>query len=45
MSFDRRMDKEAMVHIQNGILLSHKKKHMEISSNEVDEPRTLYRMK
>ena len=34
------MNKEAMVHIYNGILLSHKKEH--ISSNEVDEPRAYY---
>ena len=28
MSIDRWMDKEAMVHIYNGILLSHKKEHI-----------------
>ena len=26
----------------NGILLSHKKEHISISSDEVDEPRTYY---
>ena len=36
------MDKEVVVHIHNGILLSHKKEHIWVSSNEVDEPRTYY---
>ena len=31
-----------VVHIHNGILLSHKKEHISVSSNEVDEPRTYY---
>ena len=31
--------KEVMVHIYNGILLSHKKEFIWVSSNEVDEPR------
>ena len=31
------MGKEAVVHIYNGILLSHKNKHIGISSKEVDE--------
>ena len=31
-----------MVHIYNGILLSHKKEHIWVSSNEVDEPRAYY---
>ena len=31
------MDKEAVVHIHNGILLSHKKERIWICSNEVDE--------
>ena len=35
-------DKEVMVHIHNGILLSHKKGHIWVSSNEVDQPRTYY---
>ena len=33
------MDKEAVIHIKNGLLLGHKK---EYSSNEVDEPRAHY---
>ena len=36
------MDKEVLVHIHNGILLSHKKECIWVSSNEVDEPRTYY---
>ena len=36
------MDKEAVVHIHKGILLSHKKECPSVSSNEVDEPRTNY---
>ena len=35
------MDKEAVVHICNGMLLGHKKEHIWVSSN-VDEPRTYY---
>ena len=31
-----------MVHIHNGILLSHKKEHIWVSSNQVDEPRAYY---
>ena len=31
------MDKEAVVFIHNGILLSHKKEHIWVCSNEVDE--------
>ena len=31
-----------MVHIHNGILLSHKKEHMLVSSYEVDKPRAYY---
>ena len=31
------------VHLQmNGVLLSHKKEHIRVSSDEVDEPRTYY---
>ena len=33
MPVDRRMDKEAVVHIHNGILLSHKKEHIWVSSD------------
>ena len=31
-----------MVHLHNGILLSHKKECLWVSSNEVDEPRAYY---
>ena len=33
------MDKEAVVYIHDGILLSHKMEHISVSSDEVDEPR------
>ena len=33
------MDKEAVVHIYNGILLIDKKEHIWVTTNEVDEPR------
>ena len=39
VSMDRWMDKEAAVHIHDGILLSHEKEHIGVRSNEVDEPR------
>ena len=39
---NRWMDKEAVVHIYNGILLSHEKECIWVSSNEVDEPRACY---
>ena len=42
MSIDKWMDKEAVVSIHNGILLSHKKEHIWVNSNEVDEPRAYY---
>ena len=42
MSFGRWMDKEVVVHIHNGILLSSKKECVWFSSNEVDEPGTYY---
>ena len=42
MSIDKWMDKEVVVRIHNGILLSHKKEHIWVSSNEVDEPRAYY---
>ena len=38
----RRMDKEAVVRIYNGILLSHKKEYIWVSSSEVDKPRACY---
>ena len=43
MSINRWMNKEVVVQIPNGILLSHKKEHIWVSSDEVDEPRTYYR--
>ena len=42
MSTDRQMDKELVVYIHNGILLSHKKEHIWVSSNEVDETGSYY---
>ena len=36
------MGKEAVVHVCNGILLSHKKEHIWVSSHEVEEPRAYY---
>ena len=42
MSFGRRMDKEGVVHIHNGILLSYKKEHIWVSSNKVDETGAYY---
>ena len=36
------MDKEAVIHIHNGILLSYKKECIWVNSNEVDEPRADY---
>ena len=39
MSIHRWMDKEIVVHIYNGILLSYKKEHIWVNPNEVDEPR------
>ena len=42
MSIDRWMNKEAVVHIYNGILLGHKKEHIWVSANEVDEPTAYY---
>ena len=42
MSIGRWMEKEVVVHLHNGILLSYKKEHTWVSSNEVDEPRTYY---
>ena len=42
MSINRWMDKEAVVHIYSGILLSHEKEHIWVTANEVDEPRAYY---
>ena len=36
------MDKETVVEIYDEILLSHKKEHIWVSSDEVDEPRAYY---
>ena len=44
MSIDKLLDKEVVVHLYNGILLSHKKDQF-VSCSKVDEPRILYRMK
>ena len=38
-AIDRWVDKEEVVHVHNGTLLSHKKEHVWVSSNGVDEPR------
>ena len=38
MSIGRWIDKEAVVHIHNGLLLSYKKECIWVSYNEVDEP-------
>ena len=45
LSTDRWVDKEIVVHVYNGLLLSHKKERIWVSSNEVDEPRAYYRVK
>ena len=37
------MDKEAAVYTFNEILLSHKKEHIWVSGDEVDEPRAYYK--
>ena len=42
MSIHRCIDKEGVVQIYNGILFSHKKEHIWVNSNEVDEPRGYY---
>ena len=36
------MDNEVVVHSHNGILPSHKKEYIWVSSNEVGEPRDYY---
>ena len=40
MSTERRMDKEVVVRVHSGILLSHKKEL--VNADEVEEPRTYY---
>ena len=42
MSLNRWVDKEVVVHIYSEIVLSYKKEHVWVSSNEVDEPRAYY---
>ena len=42
MFIERWLDKEVVVHVHNGILLSHKKEHICVSSSEMDEPRANY---
>ena len=42
MPIDRWVDKEAMVHVYNGMLLSHKKEHIWVSLDEVEGPETCY---
>ena len=42
MSMNRWMDKEVVICVHNEILLSDKKEHIWVSSNEVDEPRMYY---
>ena len=37
MSINRWVDKEVVVHIHNGILLGHKKEHIWVGSDELDE--------
>ena len=42
MSIGRWMDTEIVVHVYNGILFSYKKQHIQVSPNEMDEPRADY---
>ena len=42
MSIDRWLYKEVVVYIHNGILVCHKKEHIWVNSNDVDEPRAYY---
>ena len=42
MFINRRLDKEDVVHIYNGILLSLKKEQTLVISSEPDEPRACY---
>ena len=42
MPMGRRTDTEVVVHIYNGLLLSYKKEHIAVSSNEVDETAVYY---
>ena len=42
MSIGRWVDKEVVVHVHNGMLLSYKKEHIWVSSNEVNETGVYY---
>ena len=42
MSIGKWIDKEVVVHIHNGILLSYKKEYIWLSYSEVDEPGAYY---
>ena len=42
MPISRQTDKEVVVHIHNGILLSYEKEHIWVSSNELNETRGYY---
>ena len=42
MSTDRCTDTEIVVHIENGILFSYKKEHIQVRPDEIDEPRAYY---
>ena len=42
MSIERWVDKEVVVHIYNGIILSHKKEWIWVGWTETDEPRACY---
>ena len=42
MSIDRCIDTEIVVHIDNGILLSYKKEHVQVRPDAIDEPRAYY---
>ena len=42
MSIGRQMDKEVVVHILKGIVLSYEKEHIGVTSNEVDETGVYY---
>ena len=41
MDIEAVVDIKAVVHIYNGILLSHKKECIWVSANEVDEPKPI----
>ena len=42
MSISQQMDKEVVVHILKGIVLSYEKEHIGVTSNEVDETGVYY---